>query len=424
MSVIERLKKHILVDGFHVVVDLDKSHGSWVVDAENGKRYLDCYSQFASQPLGWNYKPFLEKDTSRLKNAALYKIANSDMYSEVYRDFVETFASIAPDFKHFFFIEGGALGVENALKAAFDWKVQVEPSLFILDDPEQKLNIIHLKEAFHGRTGYTLSLTNTDENKTKWFPKFDWTRAPNPKMVFPIKEDALAASERTSLSIISEAMRHTHAAAIILETIQGEGGDNHFRTSYLKAIRDLCNEYNTLMILDEVQCGMGLTGEWWAYEHTGVVPDIICFGKKSQVCGFASTNRIEKAPEHVFKKSGRINSTWGGNFVDMERSRLMIEVVKERNLVNHAKLVGAHFLKELGELESIYFEVQNVRGRGLMLAFDLPTPERRDRMIHELHEKGLLALKSGERGIRFRPSLTFSLEDVFDAIQIIKKTLG
>jgi hypothetical protein len=113
------------VDGFHVVVDLEKSEGSWIVDAETGQRYLDCYSQFASQAFGWNYLPFLRKDTERLKKISLYKLANSDMYSHVYADFAEAFASITPDFKHYFFVEGGSCGVENALKAAFDWKCQV-----------------------------------------------------------------------------------------------------------------------------------------------------------------------------------------------------------------------------------------------------------------------------------------------------------
>ena len=414
-QIIQDLKKHILVDGFHVVVDLEKSEGSWIKDAESGELYLDCYSQFASQALGWNYLPYMRKDLSRLQSIATVKLANSDMYSQVYRDFVETFASIAPDFKHFFFIEGGALGVENALKAAFDWKCQVDPESAVNDG--QDLNVIHLKEAFHGRTGYTLSLTNTGEMKTKWYPKFHWTRVLNPKI--GLKDEAI---QIIALAQMENAFRMSKVAAIIFETIQGEGGDNHFEDSFFLKVRELADKYQAMFILDEVQCGMGLTGKWWAYEHHGVKPDMICFGKKAQVCGFCCTDRIETAPNHVFKQSGRINSTWGGNFVDMERSRLIIEVIKERNLLEHTEKVGAYFLDKLKELEDD--KVSHARGKGLMLAFDLPDATKRDEALTKMHESGLLALKCGDRSIRFRPALTFSEQDVDDAIYFIKKALS
>ena len=154
-----RLSKHILTDGFHVVVDPEKSHGSWIIDAETGQHFLDCYSQFASQPLGWNH-PSLVSAQFHLGKAALHKLANSDMYSRDYVNFVEKFAEITPDFSHYFFIDGGALGVENALKAAFDWKAQ---KLGIYNQESVNgMDVVHLYKAFHGRTGYTLSLTNTE----------------------------------------------------------------------------------------------------------------------------------------------------------------------------------------------------------------------------------------------------------------------
>lgn len=421
MSVIDRLKKHILVDGFHVVVDLKKSKGSWIVDAETGKRYLDCYSQFASQALGWNHQAFKDADKTRLKKISEFKLANSDMYSEVYADFVETFASICPDFNHFFFIEGGSCGVENALKAAFDWKCQINPEWQV--DDGNRLDVIHFKDAFHGRTGYSLSLTNTGAMKTKWYPKFPWTRVVNPKMPWArglgLYEPVKFSLEDQALTEMETALKRGNVAAIIFETIQGEGGDNHFRWQFFEKVRCLATKYEAMLILDEVQCGMGLTGEWWAYNHTSIKPDMICFGKKAQVCGFACNKRIEQAPDHVFKQSGRINSTWGGNFVDMERSRLIINIMKEQNLIENAANVGTYFLEML-----MCLSFDNVRGSGLMLAFDLPTEGERDVFIGKLHDHGLLALKSGHKGIRFRPALTFSKDDVDDAINIIKKALS
>ncbi len=411
MSVVERLKKHILVDGFHVVLDPEKSHGSWIVDRETGKEYLDCYSQFASQPLGWNH-PMLKVYLKDVSDVAVHKIANSDMYSEEYCSFVETFAEVCPDFKHFFFIEGGALAVENALKAAFDWKCQVDPRHQPSDG--RFLDVIHFKEAFHGRSGYTLSLTNTGDLKTKWFPKFDWTRVTNPKMHGdrPVKE-----LEQECLDQMVKALETKNVAAIIFETIQGEGGNHLFRTEFFKEVRNLADIHGALLIFDEVQSGMGITGKWWAYEHYGIVPDLMVFGKKTQVCGFCSTSRIEDAPNHVFKQSGRINSTWGGNIVDMARATIILDIMRDEELVEQAAVVGAYFKEQLEGLP-----VSRVRGKGLMLAFSLPDVARRDEVIKKMQEK-MMVLKSGDDSIRFRPCLTFSKEDVDQAISFIRESL-
>lgn len=403
MSVISDLKKYVLVDGFHVVADLEKSHGSWVVDKETGKEYLDCYSQFASQALGWNH-PSLDCDFG---DVIKHKMANSDMYTETYRDFVDKFAEVTPDFDHYFFIDGGALAVENALKAAFDWKCQVNGNTSRSDG--QNLDIIHLREAFHGRSGYTMSLTNTGELKTKWFPKFNWTRITNPKIQHPMSKERVQNLEQLSLQEAHHALKKGNVAAIILEPIQGEGGDNHFRKEYFEELRKLADQFEALLIFDEVQTGLGLTGKMWAYEHFGVTPDILVFGKKTQVCGIASTKRINQAANNVFRTSGRINSTWGGNIVDMARSKAIIEIIQNENLVDNAYRTGLEFLSMLERLPSS--DVTNKRGKGLMLAFDLPSEDRRDEVFNKLSEK-MLVLKSGINSIRFRPHLTFNSNEV------------
>ena len=382
-KVIERLGNHILVDGFHVVVNTEASHGSYIVDAENGKEYLDCYSQFASQPLGWNH-PYLLKAQTHLGKAALHKIANSDMYSEDYADFVDCFSEITPDFSHYFFVDGGALGVENALKAAFDWKAQ---KLGISSsEPTNRMDVIHFCNAFHGRTGYTMSLTNTDPIKVKRFPKFNWTTVNRFKNVRPYM--------------------HENVAAIIIEPIQGEGGDNHFSPDLFHELRNLADTHEAMLIFDEVQTGVGLTGKMWAYEHFGVIPDMMCFGKKTQVCGFCSTERIDEINYNVFNTSSRINSTWGGNIVDMVRFQYIVEAIKEYSLVENARDVGIHLLSNLIKIK----QIQRVRGRGLMLAFDLESTERRDEVVSKLQDK-MLVLKCGTKSIRLRPALTFSKED-------------
>lgn len=407
------MNRHTIGDGEHIVIDRVNSYGSYLVDACTGKRYLDLSSQFASQALGWNH-PSLNKRLAHLGVAALHKYANSDCYSSDLADFVETFAAITPDFKHLFFVEGGTLAIENALKCAFDWKAQ---KLGLTENEVNDLDVIHFKQAFHGRSGYCLSLTNTVPNKTALFPKFKWTRVDNPKC------QSSGNMEETEAKVVDQIRSHLigghKVAAIILETIQGEGGDNHFRPEFFKSLRQIADENEVLLILDEVQSGMGLTGKMWAYQHFGIVPDMICFGKKTQVCGFATTGRIDELETNVFKVSSRINSTWGGNIVDMVRSKYIIDIIVEEGLVANAADVGNYFLELLCEVPRI----TNVRGRGLMLAFDLETPETRNNVLVKLQEEATI-LPCGEQSIRIRPHLTFSKENVDEAVAIIKKAVS
>ena len=393
---VDKLKEHILVDGFHVVVDHRRSIGSWIVDKDSGNKYLDCYSQFASQPLGWKNAALIQAQ-NEMGSIGRVKMANSDMYSEEYAAFVQRFSEITPDFDYYFFIEGGALGVENALKAAFDWKAKKLGYTHTIDI--NNLDVFHLKNAFHGRTGYTLSLTNTSPEKTALFPKFRWTT---------VEADWQNIEKRM----------HDEVAAIIIEPIQGEGGDNHFSEEFFTNLRRIEDERYSLLIFDEVQTGMGLTGKMWAYEYFNVVPDMMCFGKKTQVCGFCSTKRIDEIQDNVFNTSGRINSTWGGNIVDMVRFLYIIDEIEKHNLVQNSYDIGRHLLWGLRKLPII----ENTRGRGLMIAFDLPSRTLRDEMFNLLSKK-MLVLKCGEKSIRLRPPLTFSLEDADTAVSYIYEAI-
>jgi len=411
----KKLSKYILThDAFEI--DVSKSKGVWAVDRK-GKEYLDCDSQYASQALGWNH-PKLIAQKDRLVQAAIHKIVNSDMYTPEYLEFVTSFASIAKDFSHFFFIEGGTLGVENALKAAFDWKANI---LGIGEPYTNKLDVIHLKQAFHGRSGYTLSLTNTVPDKTDLFPKFNWTRITNPALKFPagVKETQETCKlESESLEQAEKALKTNLVAAIVLEPVQGEGGDNHFSPEYFNHLRKLADKYKAMLILDEVQTGIGMTGKMWAYQHFGIVPDMICFGKKTQVCGFCSTDRIDTADKNVFNTQSRINSTWGGNIVDMVRFTIINEIIKEEKLVDNARKVGKHLLERLQELP-----LENVRGRGLLIAFDLQDRESRNKFLEKTKKK-MTALACGERSIRLRPSLIMNKEEADLVYEALKETIS
>jgi L-lysine 6-transaminase len=420
------LERNILVDGFHLVVDLERSHGSYLVDALEGKEYLDCYSYFASLPIGHNH-PQLDDEEFRaaLLRAALSKPANSDVYTREFAAFVQTFREVAapPEFPHLFFIAGGALAVENALKAAFDWKRQKNRAAGV-DGGGDK--VLHFHEAFHGRSGYTMSLTNTDPAKTRDFPQFDWPRVSNPKIRFPIDEAAVAGAEAGSIAEIEAAFDAdpNGIAAIIIEPIQGEGGDNHFRPQFFRELRRIADEREAMLIYDEVQTGVGMTGTMWAFQQLDAVPDLVAFGKKTQVCGIMSTRRIDEVQTNVFKVSSRINSTWGGNLVDMVRSARYLRIIDEDHLVDNAARVGEAFKRDLLAVEAELDEVTNVRGRGLMLALDLPDGERRNQVRTRCWDLGLATLICGPRSIRFRPCLTFSEEDAAKAVELLRRALA
>ena len=422
------LGKHILADGYEPVMDMEKSHGSWLVDERDGSEYLDMFSMFASGAVGYNH-PDILAGKDRLAAAALYKPTLSDIYNVQYAEFVEAFSNTAiPEYlPHTFFIEGGALGVENALKVAFDWKVRKNMEN---GKGEKGSKIIHFKQAFHGRTGYTLSLTNTtDPRKTMYFPKFDWPRIDIPKLSFPITDIVLEnveKNEKIAIDQIKSAISNNpdDIAALIIEPIQGEGGDNHFRDNFFVALRQLCDENEMLFIMDEVQTGIGITGKWWAHQHNSVKPDIISFGKKTQVCGLLAGKRVEEVDKNVFSESSRINSTFGGNLADMVRFHIILEIIEKENLIENAKNMGAVLKKELQFLsEEFPAYVTNPRGLGLFAAFDLPSQTERDKVIDGLLKNKLLMLPSGDDAIRFRPHLNVTSEDLKTSIDIIKSTI-
>ncbi|GGS76284.1 L-lysine 6-transaminase [Nonomuraea spiralis] len=422
MDVHTRLARHLLVDGYRLVLDLELSRGSWLVDARNGRRYLDFYTFFASAPLGVN-PPFDPDFAALLGQVARNKPANPDIYTEHLADFVDTFARVLgdPELPHLFFVEGGALAVENALKTAFDWKSRRNEAAGRPRDLGTK--VMHLTRAFHGRSGYTLSLTNTEPGKTDRFPKFDWPRIDVPAIHLG---DVEAAEERALAQARAAFERHPHdIACFIAEPIQGEGGDNHMRAGFLRAMQDLCHEHDALFILDEVQTGGGTTGTPWAYQQLGLAPDVVAFAKKVQVGGIMAGRRVDLVADNVFQLSGRINSTWGGGLVDMVRSRGILEIVEREGLIARAGTLGGELLERLTKLEAEHPDtVSGVRGRGLMCAFDLPDQAARDGFVTRLREEhGVLALPCGPRSVRLRPALNIPEADLEHGLNALSAAL-
>ena len=437
----KHIDKHMLADGMSQVIDLDKSHGSWLVDSRDSREYLDLFSMFASLSVGYNH-PYVIKNKDRLMSSAMNKPTNSDVYSTEMAEFVSTMGRVAqPDYLPYaFYIEGGGIAVENALKTAFDWKIRKNMQKGIKGKGSK---IIHFKECFHGRTGYTMSLTDSpDPRKTLYFPKFDWPRIDNPKMEFPLDDNNLKKTidrEKIAIDQIKKVLRENpdDIAGLIIEPIQGEGGDNHFRCEFFKELRSLANEEDFLLIYDEVQTGVGITGQMWAHqsftpkncecscEDAFTAPDVIAFGKKTQVCGIFAGKRLDEVDGHVFQESSRINSTWGGSLVDMVRFTLYLEIIEDEKLVNNAKIVGDILTNHLDIIQNKFGNiVSNARNRGLFGAFDLKDSDTRDKLLGLILEEGAMMLGCGTKSIRFRPHLNITSDEMDRGFEIIDKALN
>ncbi|KAJ5071928.1 l-lysine 6-transaminase [Anaeramoeba ignava] len=428
-TVHEVIGKFMLLQGFDYVFDFERSDGCYFFDSKTEKKFLDFFSFFASWAIGYNHPKMKEKQVLEdLARVSQVKVANSGIYTIEMAKFVATFARVCmpKEFVKVFFIDGGTLAVENAMKTAFDWKTKknIENGKNI-----EASKVIHFKKAFHGRSGYNCSTTNTTPWKTKYFPQFNWPRISTPVVKFPLEGENLKnviEAEKIAIKQIKDAIKESsdEIAALLIEPIQGAGGDNHFRPEFIQELRKITLENDIMMVCDEVQTGIGLTGKMWGYQNYGIVPDIVAFGKKAQVCGIIVTDRCLDVEDNVFLHHERIDSTWAGNIVDMVRATRILEIIEEDKLVENADKVGKYLLQKLLELQKKYPTLlSNTRGKGLFCAFDLPNSALRDKFKQLCKSKSLILLGSGPTSIRFRPPLILENKHVDEGAEIIENVL-
>jgi L-lysine 6-transaminase len=275
-----------------------------------------------------------------------------------------------------------------------------------------------------------MSLTNTSPEKTKWYAQFDWPRVSTPIMQFPVtpeNHEELLRKEALSISQIINAFEPNKddVCAVIIEPIQSGGGDNHIRAEFMERLRELCDEYEAMLIYDEIQTGVGLTGKFWCHEHFGekARPDIIAFGKKMQICGMLVSKRIDEIENNVFTVSSRINSTWGGSLTDMVRATKILEIISQDKLCANAAYTGSYLQQKLVKISEKYGVINNVRGRGLLTAFDFESGALRNSFMKKGLEKNVLFIGCGDQSIRFRPALIMDTEHIDEGMLIIEDIL-
>ncbi|KAF2118922.1 aminotransferase class-III-domain-containing protein [Lophiotrema nucula] len=423
-AAVERLSKVFDTRSLNMMADYSKSYANYIADLD-GNVLLDVYAQIASIPVGYNNATLLLAATSpEMASAIINRPALGNFPQHDWADILESgILSVAPKgLNQVFTGTTGSDANELAYKAAFMWKRQkargsyhadftaeeIETSMVNQSPGAPELSILSFQSAFHGRLFGSLSTTRSKPIHKLDIPAFDWPRAPFPLLKYPLAEHESenAAEEQRCLAETERLIKEWPAppAAVVVEPIQSEGGDNHASPTFFQGLRDLTKKHDILFIVDEVQTGVGATGKFWAHEHWNLSapPDMVTFSKKAQTAGYYYGNN-DLRPNKPYRQF----NTWMGDPARAILFRAIIEEIKRLDLVTNTAATGDYLFSGLQNLASKYpQEVQNLRGQGqgTFIAWDSP---RRDEVLKSAKGVGINIGGSGEKAVRLRPMLIF-----------------
>ncbi len=363
---------------FDIEIDFQKSKGSRLFDKKTGKEYIDFFMMYSSLPLGYNSQVFNKSFQEKVDQVSRQKVANSVFYTEEFEDFVKIFLTISP-LKNLHFCNTGALAVESALKCAIE----------STSNPSGK--IIYLKNAFHGINSWGLVTdSNSEANalRLEGYPRQNWICSDLDNAISYIKSD-------------------NSVCAFIYEPIQCTAGDIYLSKERLMEIRSLCYKKNICFIADEIQTGFGSTGVFWKSVADNLDPDIIIFGKKSQVAGImARDNFFPKKLSQNFK----LGVTFDGDLIDAIRATYVMHAIRDLNLLDSVKQKST-YLKE-----AIANRVLNYRSEGFLIAFDFESKLLRDNFFKIALSKGIIVNPTGQKTVRMRPNLALTTDELNEFI--------
>ena len=379
---------------FNIKVDFEKSQGSYIYDNNTNKSYLDFFGMYASLPIGYNHKALRSIEfKEEIYKCSHIKVTNCEFLSNETEEFDKAFSNYCGrgNFTNFHYCSTGALAVEAAIKTCLHYK-NYEP-----------LNILSFKNSFHGVNSYGGFITDrfyTSEPRLRGLPEIFSTKI-NPD----IKE-------------LAHTLATEKVTCVMVEPIQCTAGDIHHSKEFFSKVKELCDQHDVPLVFDEIQIGFGTTGKLWFYEHLDITPDIVLFGKKAQVSGFMTTEKLNGIfdPKHV----NRLEVTWNSDTLDMIRCKHIMKVYQDENILNNVVDRGNQIKDLLSKIESI----EGLRTAGLIIGFDLKDAETRDKFMEVLYNKGMICNSTGERSIRLRPNLCLSSSDAIHACKLIEQSLS
>jgi 4-aminobutyrate aminotransferase/(S)-3-amino-2-methylpropionate transaminase len=427
-----RHHKHQDARTVHYYQDARRSLGNYAVDVD-GNTLLDVYGHIACVPVGYNHPALLEAFRSeKFAWLAGWRPALGVAPPPEWVDLVEgPLMRCAPKgHDRVMTVTTGAEAVENALKAAFAWKMRrrrdgrpwsADDLAAVMKNHQpgvHELKVISFEGAFHGRTLGALSATRSKAIHKLDFPAFDWPVVPFPANRFPLDAhvEENRALEARVLAQIEDVLRAAEGtvAALIVEPIQGEGGDRHASASFFRALRSLLTKYEAAFIVDEVQTALGATGTFWAHEqwHLEEPPDVVTWSKKFQLGGLHL--RADFVPTEAY----RLFNTFLGDPLRAAQAEVILDVVARDGLIDHTRRTGELLVAGLADLCARYPAVfSQPRGLGTFAAVDVRDAATRDRILDGVRQIGLEAGGSGDRSIRFRPALVFGARHVAEAME-------
>ncbi|KAI9050183.1 hypothetical protein LZ554_006324 [Drepanopeziza brunnea f. sp. 'monogermtubi'] len=423
-AAIEDLHKVFDTRSLNMLANYQQSLGNYIADPD-GNVLLDVYAQIASIPVGYcNPALHAAASSEQMISALINRPALGNFPQHDWADILRTgILSVAPKgLDQVFTAMAGSDANETAYKAAFMWRRQQERGGAHVDFTESEisssmlnqspgapaLSILSFKTGFHGRLFGSLSTTRSKPIHKLDIPAFDWPQATFPLLKYPLHEFEAenAAAEAEALADVERLIEthHLPPCAVVVEPIQSEGGDNHASPSFFRGLRALTKKHNVLLIVDEVQTGVGATGRFWAHDHweLDTPPDMVTFSKKAQTAGYYFGN-----PELRPNKPYRQFNTWMGDPSRALLFKAIIEEIDRMDLVNNTAKVGDYLFSGIERLAERYpGEITNLRGKGqgTFIAFDSP---RRDEFLKKAKSVGVNIGGSGEAAVRLRPMLIF-----------------